>query len=486
MKGSKRQHKKDQLKRGINGITLNKWLRTFRRKGYSAIKYINDGAVYEKSYSDMLHDIILLSRYFKNQPYERYAICSKNSYGYICSIFAIELANKNAILIDATLTAANAKQLADIADYDFLLCNKDDIEKYSECFDNIAAIEDIMPDSNNVLSNEDYNIINNNNRTNGTLIIFTSGTSHLAKAVLLNFEKFVKNMFTTRDYCPGGKFDNVFVPLPLHHIFGLVRTLGCLMRDETICFGEGFKTIKRDVNLLNPHSYTLVNTLLEFMIKMRAFSPNTKYIIIGGSPCETELTKIIQSKGYYLHNVYGLSELGGTVAISKANDDPTYLTIRKGYADIFITDEGEVAVKYEYMFEGYYNNQEATNEAVKDNIFYTGDMGVITADNKLRITGRIKDMIILKNGEKIFCPEVDADISALEHIVEAAVIYEKDALTAVVVPEPDADEDIINEVIMSYNNTQPIIRQIAKVTIRHTPLPRTAIGKLQRRKLVTE
>ena len=125
MRGSKRQHKKDQLKRGINGVTLNKWLRTFRRKDYSAIKYINDGAVYEKSYSDMLHDIILLSRYFKEQPYERYAICSKNSYGYICSIFAIELANKNSILIDATLTAANAKQLADIADYDFLLCNKD-------------------------------------------------------------------------------------------------------------------------------------------------------------------------------------------------------------------------------------------------------------------------------------------------------------------------------------------------------------------------
>ncbi len=134
---------------------------------------------------------------------------------------------------------------------------------------------------------------------------------------------------------------------------------------------------------------------------------------------------------------------------------------------------------------GYYKDKKSTSEVLIKGVFHTGDLGYIDKDGFLFITGRIKNLIILSNGENVSPELIEAELSKDEAISEV-VVYEKDKkIVASIYPADSylADQEYFDNLISEYNKTQPVNRQIAYVTLRTTEHVKNSNKKILRGKV---
>ena len=160
---------------------------------------------------------------------------------------------------------------------------------------------------------------------------------------------------------------------------------------------------------------------------------------------------------------------------------------------------GEITVKGPNVMLGYYQNEDQTNEVLKDGWFHTGDLGYIDDDGYLFITGRQKDLIVLKNGKKVFPEELEILINRLDEVEECFVYGLPDAQDSndvkvsveVVYNEtvtkskyPNATEqelkDIIWNEIKEINKTLPMYKYIKHLVLTKDPLIKTTTNKIKR------
>jgi long-chain acyl-CoA synthetase len=137
---------------------------------------------------------------------------------------------------------------------------------------------------------------------------------------------------------------------------------------------------------------------------------------------------------------------------------------------------GEVLLKGDNVFVGYYKNEEATNAAfTSDGWFRTGDLATMDGDGYLFLKGRIKSMILGSNGQNIYPEEIESGINNLPYVVESLVIQDKGTLTALVYPDFElAEADGMNkdallaklkQEISSVNEENPSYCEVANVEI---------------------
>ena len=166
--------------------------------------------------------------------------------------------------------------------------------------------------------------------------------------------------------------------------------------------------------------------------------------------------------------------------------------------DVQIVDKdengiGEITVKGPNVMLGYYQNEEKTKEVLKDGYFHTGDLGYIDKDGFLFVTGRIKDMIVLKNGKKIFPQELEILLNDSPLIVESFVYLsptETDKLCTKLVYNVDNDElkgkteeeiyEILKQEVKKVNTQTPTYKNIRGITITRNPLIKTTTQKIKR------
>ncbi len=145
---------------------------------------------------------------------------------------------------------------------------------------------------------------------------------------------------------------------------------------------------------------------------------------------------------------------------------------------------------------GYYKRPELTKEVIEENgWFHTGDFGKIGEDGRVYITGRKKNMIVLKNGKNIYPEEIEESLQSnkeIEEIIVSAIKGEDGEeirLSAEIYPSPDmiekmSDEelyDAIKKVVETSNDKLPLYKRITKVVIRKTPFEKTTSGKIKRK-----
>lgn len=161
---------------------------------------------------------------------------------------------------------------------------------------------------------------------------------------------------------------------------------------------------------------------------------------------------------------------------------------------------GEIAVKGPNVMLGYYKDIEQTKSVIKDGWFYTGDLGYLDKDGFLFITGRKKDLIVLKNGKKVFPEEIEILVNRLDEVEEAFVyglpdkddknnvkiavkiVYNKEAVKR---KHSEMSEKELEEYLWSkikdINKTLPMYKYIKHITITDEPLIKTTTNKIKRK-----
>lgn len=378
-----------------------------------------------------------------------------------------------------------------------------------------------------------------------SILLFTSGTTSLSKAVMLNQNGIATNIYDMQLVEIFYDTDVNIAFLPFHHIFGSTGMLVMLASGMKTVFPDGLRYIKQNlaeykvsvfvgVPILIEKMYSTVQKELEkrkklklvnfliglsnFLLKLhidirrKLFKPlidalggSMRFIISGGAPLDKKISNWFNSIGIYLVQGYGLTETSPVIAaensyerragsVGKPMQDVEIQIVDKDTAGI-----GEITAKGPNVMLGYYNDKALTDTVIKDNWFHTGDLGYIDKDGFLFITGRKKDMIVLKNGKKVFPEELELLVNNLEEVEESfiyglpedndkndvkiavKIVYDEKNIKA---KHPDMSEEELHTLLWNkikvINKTLPMYKYIKDMTLTTEPLIKTSTQKIKR------
>ena len=375
-----------------------------------------------------------------------------------------------------------------------------------------------------------------------SILIYTSGTTSNPKAVMLSQGNICSNlsaMTTLIKYHPD---DSILVFLPLHHTLAcLASFLFCYFIGFRLCFADSIKDIGKNLVEYKISGLVCVPAVLEIMYKqiMRGIKKSGKYIpfkilsaisnfllffhidlrrkffkdildnlggnmrtiIYGSASSNKKVIHLFNTIGIVMIQGYGLTETSPVNASSVllnqvANNEKGSSGFPLYNEEVKIdnpdeTGTGEILVKGPNVMLGYYNNPDANQKAFKEGWFCTGDLGKFGKDGSLFISGRIKDLIVLSNGKKVFPEEIEALINKLDYVEESMVYEHNDKVCAKIVYSKDnqslknlSEEEIhalIEPEIKTLNkSTLPVYKYIKEFTVTDEPLIKTTTQKIKR------
>ena len=319
----------------------------------------------------------------------------------------------------------------------------------------------------------------------GELLFFTSGTTSRSKIVRLTSRSFCTSAWSGQSMLACGEGDVILSILPLSHVFGFVCSmLWGFAYGTTIALGRGVRHIIDDTLFFRPTILPAVPTLIGVMLKYDTLNPELKVALIGAAPCTAEVTAALRAKGIDVYLGYGLTETSSGIAITQDLDEPEALYPCPG-ADFRIEEDGEVTIATPCMMQGYIGAE----PMFEGDRFFTGDLGWFDDKGRLHLKGRKKDVLLMADGTKIFCPEYEEELERLTGLPDLGVTM-KDGHAVLVAGslsnDPAIEADMrakLLKTVGKYNKSLQRSQQIYDVIVRAESLPRTATGKIKRYEL---
>ncbi len=306
-----------------------------------------------------------------------------------------------------------------------------------------------------------------------SIIIFTSGTTGMAKGIMLSHRNIAADLMvspTLVDFLPSDIFFSV---LPIHHTFECTcNFIMPLYKGGAIAHCEGLKYIVKNIQEVHPTFLLAVPAIFEALHKAiwkgirakgkektvrkamkicnaakklhidltnvffkeikQTLGGRMRMMICGGAAINPEILEDLQSFGIMALQGYGLSEAAPMGALNPENKPKSNSCgIAFPGFDARIDEPGddgvgEICLQGDNIMLGYYKNPEATAEVIKDGWFYTGDLGYIDDEGYIVITGRKKNVIITKNGKNVFPEEIEYQLSLFDEIAES-MVFEGDS-----------------------------------------------------------
>ena len=319
----------------------------------------------------------------------------------------------------------------------------------------------------------------------GELLFFTSGTTSSSKIVRLTSKALCTSAWSGQCMLACGKDDIILSNLSLSHAYGFVCSmLWGLAYGAKVALGRDVYRFTGDALFFKPTIIPAVPSQIAGMLQADALNPELRVVLIGGAPCPKPLIDRLQEKGIDVYVGYGLTETSSGIAITQDLDEPEAMYPCPG-ADIRIEADGEISVATPCMMEGYMGRE----PMFEDGRFYTGDLGWFDEKGRLHLKGRKNDVLILPDGDKIFCPEYEDDLERMTGLPDIGLIL-LGGETVLVAGSCTKDEKIAADIkkklvkeVERYNKRIPHPRQISEVIVTAEPLPRTITGKLKRYEL---
>ncbi len=326
------------------------------------------------------------------------------------------------------------------------------------------------------------------------LMLYTSGTTGKPKGVPLSHRNLVS---TARSVIAAWEWtddDSLLLSLPLHHMHGLgVGLHGALCAGGTVVALAKFDTadVVEQVREKRVSMFFGVPTMYAKLLSHADFQVfgRLRVFVSGSAPLsEAAFSRIAEITGREPLERYGMSETG-MIASNPYRGSRKAGSVGSPLPGVEIRlsggSEGEILVRGDAVFAGYWQNEEATRASFTgEGWFRTGDLGTIGDDGFLVINGRIKEVII-KGGQNVFPQEVEACIEEMDGVIEAAVIGEPDEywgerIVAVVVADrTSVEEELVRQFVASRLSRTKVPDQVKFVP----ELPRNRLGKIQRGRL---
>ncbi|KAF0994995.1 3-[(3aS,4S,7aS)-7a-methyl-1,5-dioxo-octahydro-1H-inden-4-yl]propanoyl:CoA ligase [Geobacillus sp. TFV-3] len=339
---------------------------------------------------------------------------------------------------------------------------------------------------------------------------YTSGTTGFPKGVMLTHYNIVNNAHQVAQCMGLGEGDRLCIPVPFFHCFGCVMsTLACVTVGATMVPVVEFHP-KRVLETVEAERCTALHGVPTMFIAELNDPDFAKYDlsslrtgIMAGSPCPVEVMKaVIEKMGMKdITIAYGQTEASPVITQTRTNDPLELRVETVGRAlpgvEVKIVEpgtnkevprgvQGELCTRGYHVMKGYYNNPEATNEAIDaDGWLHTGDLATMDENGYCRITGRLKDMII-RGGENIYPREIEEFLYKHPKILDVQVVG---------VPDEVYGEEVMAWIILKDGETATAeeIREFCRGNISRHKIPRyieftesypmTASGKIQKFKL---
>ncbi len=372
-----------------------------------------------------------------------------------------------------------------------------------------------------------------------TSLIYTSGTTGKSKGIMLTHRSITAASSGGLALLDLGSV--CLSVLPCHHSFECTHGIVMMLQSGlTICINDSMRFFMQNLQLFQPDTICLVPLFLKNMHKkiwemaaakgitdqlrgailksnellsqgidkrdeffadiQGAFGGKLKLIISGGAPLPADLMRAFREFGILVLNGYGTSECSPLISVNRNRyykDGSVGVPIACCEVKIENPDEngdGEVWVSGPNVMLGYYKNEEATRDVMRDGWLNTGDVGHMEGDF-LFLTGRSKNVIVLSNGKNIYPEEIEDTLLAAIPLIREVVVYAGRAsegseteLAAEVYPNfdsmPDADEAALSAALQKefarINRTLPLFKQVRHFSIRKDEFPKTTKKSIKR------
>ncbi len=371
-------------------------------------------------------------------------------------------------------------------------------------------------------------------------LIFTSGTTGTAKGVVLTHQNITENVLGV-SFNLTIEGDTMLSVLPLHHTYestagmltaiyhgatvchaeslrkivdNLVETQATVMLGVPALFESIYKRIKAGIEAKGARKFAVAKgiaafseTVLRIPIRRKLFAQvhnkvggHMRMFISGGAAISPEVTKGFRDLGITFLQGYGLTEFAPIVAVNRLDafrDGAAGIPVPN--AEIKIVDD-EIVVKGPCVMQGYYKNQAATDEVLKDGWLHTGDLGYLDKDGFLFINGRRKSVIVTPNGKNIYPEEIEFILGESEFVLESLVWGGKDPdpakteVQAIIVPNTDGFdaefgasayddskiEEVIANVVKETNKKLANYKKIKQFSLRTEEFEKTTTRKIKR------
>lgn len=378
-------------------------------------------------------------------------------------------------------------------------------------------------------------------------LIFTSGTTSAAKAVMLCQRNIMFNVFSLKQVEDIRHGDVNIALLPYHHTFGATGQLLMYACGATTVFCDGLKYLQKNFVEYHVSVFIGVPLLMEAMykkimagirkkgkektfergvklarmlrkakidVRRRLFKDvidelggSLRMVVSGASALDAAVINGYQDIGIEVVQGYGMTESAPVIAGENLfNRAPGSIGLGFPGMDVEIADPdeegiGEIIVRSPSVMMGYYQDKDETDKVLKDGWLHTGDLAYLDSKGCIHITGRSKNVIVLKNGKNVYPEEIETIIAELPYVEEnivfgevrregaddrdevlvAKIVYDKDLMKEKYGAETeeqiyaivDADIDRINSNMPKYKHVHRLILQIEEMA-------KTTTGKVKR------
>ncbi|MCI1272895.1 MAG: AMP-binding protein [Clostridiaceae bacterium] len=379
-------------------------------------------------------------------------------------------------------------------------------------------------------------------------IIYTSGTTGNPKGVEISFKNVISQVEAVSSCFDLGPNDNLLSILPMNHLFELtVGFLSFLSLGTSIYYSKSLNpkdlfpifvskkitfmvvvpaflkllknSIEAEIHKMSKFRqlrfkvfYALAQFINSKTIKRlmfrdihKKFGGHFKGFISGGAPLDINVGMFFENIGLKVYEGYGLSEASPVVAVNTEKNHKMG-TVGKPLFNVQVKIDPqteELLVKGENVMKGYYNRPEMTQSVMtSDGWLRTGDKADIDKDGFIKITGRLKNMIVLSGGKKVFPEEVESVLEQSTMFQEVCVVGVKrengqkdgcEDVCAVIVPKKDIcekypeDKDLEKAVkaeVKVLSQQLSHFKRPNNIVVRREVLPRTATSKIKRKEVV--
>ena len=518
--------------------------------GWSELTYDGLGLLSRRLAAYLVNDLGI-------QKGEKLAILSESKPEYGVCVFASVIAGTITVPLDIKLTIYELVSILSNCEPSVLVVSLANLEKGKELQKKVPSIKHlILMDEHNqnidipslyTLPQGEECKWRHRSLRDTALIIYTSGTTGAPKGVQTTFGNMTSQVLglvgRLSEILPSEQV-NLLSILPMNHLFELTvgfstfLNRGCSiyypqslkprdvlgdMREKKIDFmivvpafmkllkttiEADIRSLPEEERLLFEKSYAAAEYISDYSIRrqlfrsiLAKFGGNFYGFISGGAPLEASVGEFFERIGIKVFQAYGLTETSPIISVDRGEDRKLLSVgpVLDSYEAKIDPETGELLVKGPSVMKGYYNNPEKTAEVLEpDGWFHTGDIARFDDDGRLYITGRIKNMIVLSGGKKVFPEEVEAVLEQNKEFAEVCVFGAtrssgaKDGteeIMTVIVPTQDVlsrftDDDKLQEYVV--HEVKKLSIQLApykrpvNIVVRKEPLPRTATRKVKR------